>query len=52
MSRTMFVTALLTVTPALAQAECAWHQQQAAAAACTAGTVYDAKTDSCVKPTG
>ncbi len=51
MTRTMLISTLLVLTPVLAQADCNWHQKQAAMT-CADGLVYDAEAAKCVKLTG
>ncbi|MDF0602039.1 hypothetical protein P1J78_14955 [Psychromarinibacter sp. C21-152] len=51
MTRTILAAAVLALTPALAMAECGWHQKNAAMT-CADGMVYDADADACVKVTG
>ncbi len=49
--RTLIASAVLALTPVLAQAECSWGKEQAAMS-CAEGTVYDAEANACVKIVG
>ena len=49
--RILIVSAVLALTPVLAQAQCSWHQEQAAMS-CAEGMVYDAEAKACVKIVG
>jgi len=49
--RMFIVSAVLALTPVVAQAECAWHTEQAAIT-CAEGMVYDQEAQACVKIVG
>lgn len=49
--RTIALSALLAITPILAQAQCQFHEEETAMS-CAEGTVYDEEQKTCVKPVG
>jgi len=49
--KTLLAALALTVTPAIAMAECSWGKQEQMTMSCTEGTQWDADAQTCVPTT-
>lgn len=49
--KTIIVSAVLALTPALAMAECGWSKKEISANTCGEGQVFDVQSGSCVDQT-